>query len=130
MAMFALLTGPRSADKAVRRAIKGWVFDLNQRETDKAGRNRACPGLLSADTAQASNLDELAAVRRVLDTLALKMGGKPVVANTVIRRRAMLYNIVEYSRELGALTSNRIVEVKRVTPRVVHAIDKRIVINP
>ncbi|MDX3193799.1 hypothetical protein PV458_35825 [Streptomyces sp. MN03-5084-2B] len=66
----------------------------------------------------------------MLEALSLKLDGKRAAAKTVNRKRAVLFNALEYAHELKLLTANRLSEVKWTVPKSVRAIDKRVVINP
>lgn len=74
-------------------------------------------------------LNERAVARRVLDSLTVRMDGQPAAANTVARRRAVLYNALEYAVELDRLQSNPLDRVKWKAPKVAELVDVRTVVN-
>ncbi|HEX6354748.1 hypothetical protein [Actinophytocola sp.] len=61
--------------------------------------------------------------------LSTKLDGKQGAAKTVTRKRAVLYNALDYAVELKALSANNLHDVKWTAPKTVRAIDKRVVIN-
>ena len=85
---------------------------------------------LASNTAPVSRLNDKAVLREVLEVLSLKLDGKQAAAKTVNRKRAVLFNALEYAHELKLLTAKRLSEVKWTAPKSVLAIDKRLVINP
>lgn len=73
-------------------------------------------------------------VRRALDTLALKLDGRPAAAaataaKTIAPKRAILYNALEYAVELGLLTDNPVDRVAWKAPKATESIDRRVVVD-
>ncbi|WP_236793224.1 tyrosine-type recombinase/integrase [Amycolatopsis sp. GM8] len=128
-AMLATTRG-KPDDKVLRKALTGWAFNTSRRSTAKPREIEAALKWLAANTVSVSRLDDLSAVRAVLDALALKMDGKPAAAKTVARKRAVLYNALDLAVEKKLLGKNRIPDVKWTPPKQNQAIDKRVVINP
>jgi integrase len=71
-----------------------------------------------------------ARVRAVLDRISRKQDGKPAAANTVMRKRIVLNNAMEYACEIGALPANPLKSVQWTRPRTLTSVDPRVVINP
>ncbi|ADJ47915.1 hypothetical protein AMES_6090 [Amycolatopsis mediterranei S699] len=65
----------------------------------------------------------------VLDQFALKMDGTEAAAKTVYRKRAVVFNALEYAAEQKLLLKNRLPEVKWTAPKRVRAIDTCVVVN-
>ena len=84
---------------------------------------------MAANTRPVGDLADLAVLRPALDALALRMDGKPAAASTVRRKRAILYNAVEYAVELGHLSGNPVASIKWRAPKVAEAVNPRVVIN-
>lgn len=61
---------------------------------------------------------EAAALARRLHALALKLDGKPAAPETVRRKRAVFYTVLEYAVELEELESNPIDRVSWNPPKV------------
>ncbi|WP_410675490.1 tyrosine-type recombinase/integrase [Amycolatopsis sp. cmx-4-68] len=130
-ATLALLAGRRGkpADAVLRRAMTGWAFNTVRRETDKPPAIEAAQAWLSTNTVTVSRLGDLTVLRGVLDQLALKMDGTAAAAKTVYRKRAVVFNALEYAVERDLLPANRLPEVKWTAPKRVRAIDTRVVVN-
>jgi integrase len=128
-AMYATERG-KPSDKTLRKALTGWAFNTKRRTDSKPPEIERALRWLGANTVSVSRLDDPAVARRVLDQIALKLDGRPAAAKTVARKRAVLYNAIEYAIELRLVTRNRLPEVKWTAPKEARAIDKRVVINP
>lgn len=128
----ALLATTRGAPdgKTLRRALTGWAFNTKRRDEPKPRDVEQALKWLKTNTAPVSSLNDKAVLREVLEVLSLKLDGKQAAAKTVNRKRAVLFNALEYAHELKLLTANRLSEVKWTAPKTVRAIDKRVVINP
>ncbi len=96
----------------------------------EASGDRARLKWLASNTMPVSRLDDPATLRLVLDQLAVKMDGKPAAAKTFSRKRAVIYNAVEYGVEQNLVAENRLSKVKWTAPRHARAIDTRVVILP
>src|SRR5690606_14456871 len=73
---------------------------------------------------------DAALVRKALDTLALRLDGKPAAPNTVARKRAVFYGALRYAVELRLLDTNPIDHVQWTPERSEGVIDRRAVVNP
>ncbi|MEV6903091.1 integrase [Amycolatopsis sp. NPDC051372] len=130
-ATLALLASSRGKpeDKVLRRAMTGWAYNSHRRDTSNPADIEAALMWLGSNTVKVSRLDDLTMLRRVLDQLALKMDGKAAAAKTVYRKRAVLFNALEFAVEKRLLLKNRLPEVKWTAPKRVRAIDTRVVVN-
>jgi integrase len=128
-AMLATTRG-KPDDKVLRRALTGWAFNTKRRENSKPAEIEQALKWVQANTLPTSRLNDVAKLREVLDQISLKLDGKQAAAKTVNRKRAVVYNALEYAEELKLVTANRLSEVKWTAPKSVRAIDKRVVINP
>jgi integrase len=128
----ALLSTMRSKpdDRVLRRALTGWAFNTKRRDTPKPPEIEHALRWVQANTMTVACLDDDAMVRKVLETMSLKLDGRQAAAKTVYRKRAVLHNALEYAKELKLITGNRLPEVRWTAPKTVRAIDKRMVINP
>jgi len=126
-----MLTSDRGRPRAdvLRKAMTGWAFNKKRREDAKPRDIVQALKWLDTNTALVSVLDDVANLRKALDALSLKMDGKQAAAKTVTRKRAVLYNVLDYAVERKLLTANRLSEVKWQAPKTVRAIDRRVVIN-
>lgn len=62
--------------------------------------------------------------------MALTLDGKSAAAETVRRKRAVFYNLLQYAVELEELPSNPIDRVAWTRPKVANTVDRRVVVNP
>lgn len=129
MAMLATTRG-KPDHTVLRKAMTGWAFNTKRRESEKPASIERALRWLASNTVPVSRLDDPAMLRAVLEAIATKLDGTPAGAKTVARKRAVLYNALEYAVELNVLTRNRLPSVKWTAPKEVKAIDKRVVINP
>ena len=126
--MFATDKG-RPDDRVMRRALTGWAFNTKRRDTPKPPEIERALKWVAAHTLPVSRFEDVAALRSALDALATKLDGKQAAAKTVTRKRAVLFNALDYAVELKALGANNLPAVKWTAPKTVRAIDKRVVIN-
>ncbi|GAA1347903.1 tyrosine-type recombinase/integrase [Saccharothrix algeriensis] len=117
-------------DKVIRRALNGWAFNRKHRDSPAPTEVRAALKWLAANTKPTSSLQEPALMRAVLGRLANKLDGTRAAPSTIRRKRAVLYNAVEYAVELELLDKNPIPALKWKVPKPPKAIDKRTVVNP
>jgi integrase len=115
---------------SVRNDSVTWAFNTKRRADPTPPEVERALKWLASNTAPVSRLNDKAVLREVLEAMSLKLDGKQAAAKTVNRKRAVLFNALEYAHELKLLTANRLSEVKWTAPKSVRAIDKRVVINP
>jgi integrase len=127
----ALLRTTRGApdERVLRRALTGWAFNKNRRDSAKPAEIERALKWLTANTVPVSRLNDKSVLREVLEQISLKLDGKQAAAKTVNRKRAVLFNALEYAVEMKLLTANKLSEVNWTAPKTVRAIDKRVVIN-
>jgi integrase len=126
-----LETGRGRPDAAViRRALTGWAFNTGRRTEPQPAEVAAALRWLERHSLDVSVLAEPARVRAVLDELSTKLDGNRAAAKTVTRKRAVLYNALEYAVERGFLLRNPLDGIKWKMPKVNRSIDTRLVINP
>lgn len=85
---------------------------------------------LERNTVPLTSLADRAIARRALDALARRKDGNAASATTVNRKRAVLFNVLEYAVELGYFEANPLRAVKWRAPKTAEAVDPRIVVNP
>ncbi|GAA3335468.1 site-specific integrase [Amorphoplanes nipponensis] len=120
----------RPADAVLREAL--YVYALNPRRwsEEPSETHAAALAWLERASLPVTDLDTLAAVRRVLDGLCTRIDGKPAAASTIRRKRAIFYNAVGYAVELGRLDGNPIDRLQWTAPEVASGVDRRVVANP
>lgn len=115
----------------IRRVIVGWTCNKKRRVLPMPDEVARTHQWLLKNMLPVTVLEDLAVLRRVLDELCKKMDGKPAAAKTVLRKRAVVFNLLEYGVEAGPLAKNRLRELRWTAPVVNRAIDKRVVaLNP
>lgn len=119
----------RPDDVAVRRVLHRWAFNTLRRDE--------CPPEAAADlrwlkqhALPVSRLSERAVLRRVLDTIAVRVDGKPAAASVVSKRRRVLFNVIEYAVERELLATNPLPAFKWTAPMAPTSVDRRTVVNP
>jgi integrase len=116
-------------DKAVRSALFRWGFNTTHRESEVMPETvRSTLEWIKRNTRTVSELEDPEVLRPVLNALARKIDGKELSAATVAnRKRAVLFNALEYAVELKLLTKNPIPELKWRAPKVDHEVDPELV---
>ncbi|WP_158842918.1 tyrosine-type recombinase/integrase [Saccharothrix deserti] len=117
-------------DKVIRRSLNGWAFNRNRRDSAAPTEVRTALKWLTANTKQVSALQDPTVMRAMLGRLAKKLDGTRAAPSTIRRKRAVLYNAMEYAVELKLLDKNPIPALKWKVPKPPKAIDKRTVVNP
>ncbi|MEH0636365.1 tyrosine-type recombinase/integrase [Streptomyces bottropensis] len=119
----------RPADDILRRALRGWAFVVQAGDEPPVNIANALRWVAKASLPLAT-LKNPADIRRVLDSLKLRLSGDPAAAETVRRKRAVLFNALAYAVELGELPENPVTLVKWKLPKVTKEVDRRVVVNP
>ena len=90
----------RPADALLREAL--YLYGLNPRRwsDEIPAEHAAALAWLETASLPVVELDSPAMVRRVLDSLCVRLDGKPAAASTVQRKRATFYNVLGYAVEL------------------------------
>jgi hypothetical protein len=93
----------------MRSALLGWGFNTQRHNDSK--RPEAVTTVLTWVERNARPVADLATpdvLRGVLDAIATKLDGATAAATVVNRKRAGLFNAIEYAVECGLLNSNPI----------------------
>jgi integrase len=118
-------------DKTIRHALNGWAFNKRRRDSASPPDDvRTALRWVSENTKAVSTLQDPANMRAVLGQIAQKLDGTRAAPSTIKRKRAVLFNAMEYAVELKLLTRNPIPALKWKVPKPAKAIDKRVVVNP
>ncbi|GAB7040702.1 MULTISPECIES: tyrosine-type recombinase/integrase [Catenuloplanes] len=133
-ATMALLVDSRRgapADGVLRQALNSYVFVKPRRTGGPPPAELAdAVAWLDKGTVKLSELTEAARVRKVLDSLALKLDGTAAAASTVARKRAVFSGALLYGVEEGHLDTHPMERVKWIAPEKDEAVDRRVVVNP
>ena len=130
----ALLSTGRGvpSDKALRAALYGWSFNKIRRDAGEPPAELAATvRWLESNTVDLSELSDAALVRKVLDTLALRMkDGKAASPSTIARKRAVFSGALKYAVELRLLEAHPLSLVSWIAPKHNDEIDRKAVVNP
>lgn len=119
----------RPPEPDLRKALTAWAFNARKSEPPPAEVVRAL-AWLERNTREVGDLAEPAVVRRMLDALALRVDGSAAAPGTVQRERGVVVNVAEYAVERKLLSHNPITRLPRKAPRIVGAVDRRVVVDP
>lgn len=120
----------RPADRVLREALYLYAFNPRRWQDQASPEHGAALAWVERASLPVVELDSLPTVRNVLDSLCVKLDGKPAAATTVQRKRAVFYNALGYAVECGLLDFNPIDRVQWTAPEIAQAIDRRVVANP
>lgn len=134
-AITAALIDDRGSDRPdaalLRRALHRWAFNTGRRD------DATCPGDVAATlrwlenhTLPVGRLAEPALLRRVLETITVRLDGRASAGSVASKRRRVLFNVLEYAVEQGALAANPLVGFKWKTQQVSSSVDRRTVVSP
>lgn len=132
-ATMALVSGTRGApsDEALRAALYRWAFNKAQRDRGEPPEDVAAVlKWVAANTVKLGDLADAAVTRKVLDALATRIDGGAAAANTVARKRAIVYGALKFAVELRHLDSHPMDYVQWKLPKNVEEIDPKVVVNP
>jgi len=129
-AMFTTTRG-KPSDKLIRAALCRWAFNTAKRgHEDCPGEIRAALAWVERNTRPVSALMKPEVLRPMLDSLTVRLDGKPAASSVVSRRRKILNTSAEFAVERGLLLANPIPALKWKAPRAVQVVDPRCVPNP
>jgi integrase len=128
----ALLSSKRGAPKPdqLRKALYGWAFNVKQRELTPSAALAKTITWVERNTVPLADLAEPDTLRRALNQLARKQDGTTAAATVVARKRAVLFNLLNYAVDKKHFSMNPLASVSWKSPKVAEAIDRRRVVNP
>jgi hypothetical protein len=122
--------GRQPTTEAIRDALYGWAFNAARRAGGGPPDGLAqVLAWIERTTLTLAEIADPVITRRALDTLARKLDGSPAAATTVSRKRAVLYNALEYAIERGDLDTNPLDHIRWTAPKALETVDFRVVIN-
>jgi integrase len=129
-AMFATTRG-KPDDRLIRSALVRWGFNTAKRGAeDCPDEVRAVLRWVERNTRPISALARPDVLRPMLDSLTVRLDGKPAASSVISRRRKILNTAAEYAVEVGLLAANPVPALKWKAPRSVQVVDPRCVPNP
>ncbi|WP_436837496.1 tyrosine-type recombinase/integrase [Micromonospora rifamycinica] len=134
-ATLALLATSRGVpdDAEIRHALYTWTFNKAQRDrANGVPPERLAPVIrwLAANTLSLSDVANPATTRKALDALTVRIDGGPAAANTVARKRAVLYSALKYAVELRYLDAHPMDFIQWRAPKNTDHVDRKVVVNP
>jgi integrase len=132
MAMLTEERGRPPDDKLIRSALFRWGFNTPQRASGEIPQDVAeILRWVEGNTRPVGDLADKRHLRRVADAIASKLDGSLAAATVLNRKRAVLFNALDYAVEEGLLPANPLPTLKWTTPRKTTVeIDRRSVVNP
>jgi len=121
----------RPTPQIVRRALRSYLLPVSRRKQDRPEEIASAVRWIERASLPVAELLEIARVHELIDGLGRKLDGKPAATQTYRRRRAVVFNSLEYAVELELLQSNPLSRVRRKRgKRAVQEVDRRVVVNP
>lgn len=115
----------------VRKAMYGWVCNMARQEKDVPPASiTATMAWLQDNTVMLSALADQNRLDSVLDLLASLLDGKPAAANTIARRRSVLFSVLSFAVDHDLLDVNPLTTSKWTAPDAARTVDPDVVINP
>ncbi|MGE3414218.1 MAG: tyrosine-type recombinase/integrase [Dehalococcoidia bacterium] len=84
---------------------------------------------LERNTLPVSDLAKPEVTRQVLAVIGRRLDGRPAAASTTQRKRAVLFNAMEYAVERRLLSANPLSTLKVKRAKVADEVDRRVVVN-
>ena len=127
------LTRPSAGGRPGSRELRTALYQHAFNPARPAAPSSAAAHLL--DWAQQASLpvgclSEPAVLRTALEALTFLLGGSQAAANTVIRKRAVLYGALGYAAEAGLLPDNPLDTIAWQVPRSSAAVDPMVMASP
>ncbi|GAA2035464.1 site-specific integrase [Catenulispora yoronensis] len=116
--------------QTLRDALYGWAFNPPKRAQEPTPEIAHAIDWIEDASVSLADVAKPAVIRQALDAVALTMEGKKAATSTFSRKRAILYNALEYAVELELLDANPVDKVKRARPTYQEAVDRRVVASP
>jgi integrase len=121
----------RPNGQLLRSALCRWAFNTARRNDPTCSLEvRSALRWIQSHSPAATVLRRPDVLRRVLDSLTVRLDGSPASPSVTSRRRRILNTTIEYAVELELLDRNPTPALKWTPPRTVQAIDRRRVVNP
>lgn len=121
----------RPSPEVLRRALRSYLLPPPRRERERSEEIAMAVKWVEKASLPVGELQEVARVHELIDALGRKLDGERAATQTYRRRRAVVFNALEYAVELEALQSNPLTRVRRKRgTRAVQEVDSRVVVNP
>ncbi|PWI44666.1 site-specific integrase [Streptomyces sp. ICBB 8177] len=115
----------------VRRALYSWAFNKNRWEKETPADAAKVLDWFKKKSLPMSALSDRLVIRSALSALSKKLDGKTAAPGTISRKRAILYNSLEFAVDAELLSDNPLDRIKWKAPeQVVEEVDPACVPNP
>lgn len=121
----------RPGPEVLRRALRSYVLPVPRRERERPEEIAGAVKWVEKASLPVAELQEITRAHDLIDALGRRLDGKPAATQTYRRRRAVVFNVLEYAVELELLPSNPLSRVRRKRgKRALQEVDRRVVVNP
>lgn len=121
----------RPSDAALRMALRSSVLPVPRRERERPEDVAAAVRWMERASLPVGELNELGRVHELVGALGRKLDGTLAATQTYRRRRAVVFNALEYAVELELLPANPLTRVRRKRgKRALQEVYRRVAVNP
>jgi integrase len=121
---------PKRPDKKeLRTALRKYALLPSERRPEPTGEIAQTIQWLESAVIPVEDLNQAKVLRPALDALTVNLDGTAAGANTISRKRAVFFNFLEYTVELGDLAANPLTTMKWTPPKTSQTVDPRVVVN-
>jgi len=123
-------TGRRPPPGRLRAALYGHAFNPPRRSRAPDPGTASALAWLERASLPVGQLSDPRVIRAALDGLCTRLDGSPAAANTITRKRAVLYGVPGYAVGLGLLPANPLNMVRWRAPKAAVAVTSASVASP
>lgn len=124
------MTGGAPDPKTLRRALYSWAFNTRARSAGPPSPELArAVRFIEHNTRPVADLAQPEIIRAALASIGRRLDGTGAAAATNQRKRAILFNALEFAVERKMLTANPLTTLKVKRRAVAEEIDRRVVVN-
>ncbi|MDW6059905.1 tyrosine-type recombinase/integrase [Streptomyces sp. FXJ1.4098] len=123
----------RPSPELLRKVLRSYLLPVPRRERERPEDVATAARWLEKASLPVAELQEIKHAHALIDAVSRKLDGKPAASQTYRRRRAVVFNCLEYAVELEMLSSNPLSKIRRKRKnghRPVQEVDRRVVVNP
>ena len=119
----------RPTREQLRMALRAYLLLPAGKQPELTAETKRAVQWLESASLPVATLSEARILRPALDAITVNLDGTAAAANTVSRKRAVLYNFLDYAAELGDLDGNPLARLKWKPPKTSQTVDPRVVVN-
>ena len=114
----------------LRMALRQYLLPPQARALNRPPEIQGAVRWLTGRSVPVGELTDKRHLRRALDALSVNLDGTSSAATTARRKRAVLYNALEYAVEREELATNVLSTITWRAPKPAEFVDRRTVVNP